>query len=99
MSPPDEPRPERDRTGDIVLEHYRLDALIGRGGVGVVYRAVDTRGGQAVAVKIMREDILRVRTAAAPRATEPSMPWANSGFTATSTPFLPRNSASISAAR
>ena len=35
------------------LGHYRLDGLIGRGGMGEVFRAVDTRLNRAVAVKVM----------------------------------------------
>ena len=39
----------------ITINHYRLDELIGRGGMGEVYRAVDTRLHRPVAVKLMRD--------------------------------------------
>ena len=37
------------------INHYRLEQMIGRGGMGEVYRAVDTRLGRPVAIKLMRE--------------------------------------------
>ena len=42
---------------DQTLGHYRLEDLIGRGGMGSVYRAVDLNLARPVAVKVMDEEL------------------------------------------
>jgi hypothetical protein len=42
-----------------VVNRYRLEALIGEGGMGVVYAAIDETLGRPVAVKLVREEQLR----------------------------------------
>jgi tRNA A-37 threonylcarbamoyl transferase component Bud32/tetratricopeptide (TPR) repeat protein len=37
-------------------DRYRVDALVGRGGMATVYRAVDLRHDRAVAIKVMNPD-------------------------------------------
>jgi serine/threonine-protein kinase len=41
------------------LSHYRLDAKIGSGGMGEVYRGIDARLNRPVAVKILPPDLLQ----------------------------------------
>ncbi len=45
------------------LGHYRLDGVIGRGGMGEVFRAVDTRLNRPVAVKVMHQSSSGLETA------------------------------------
>jgi serine/threonine protein kinase len=43
---------ENDLTGE-TIEHYGLEGVIGRGGMGTVYRAVDLNLARPVAIKVM----------------------------------------------
>jgi serine/threonine protein kinase len=38
------------------LSHYKIEQRIGQGGMGVVYRATDTRLGRVVAIKVIAAD-------------------------------------------
>jgi serine/threonine-protein kinase len=45
--------------GHVLLDRYRIVGLIGRGGMGEVYRADDLRLGQPVALKFLPADLAR----------------------------------------
>jgi tRNA A-37 threonylcarbamoyl transferase component Bud32 len=47
----------RDLVGTWLLSRYELRALVGRGGMGEVYEAVDHQLGRTVAIKVLRQDL------------------------------------------
>ena len=53
MTEPESHQNQEDRTGR-TLGPYQLKRLIGRGGMGEVYEAVDTRLDRVIAIKLLR---------------------------------------------
>ena len=49
----DEPQPSQSRCAGVTLGHFRLEEQIGRGGMGAVFRAIDTRLDREVALKVL----------------------------------------------
>lgn len=59
MSPSVPPSPGPDLRGELLGERYRLDDLVGWGGMASVYAAVDLRLGRRVAVKVIHPEFAR----------------------------------------
>jgi serine/threonine-protein kinase len=51
-----------DRTGEVVGGRYRVVSRIGEGGQGAVYRALDLRAGDEIALKVLRAGAEREST-------------------------------------
>jgi len=51
------PPPQIDDIGRLIGGRYRLEAVVGRGGMATIFRARDERAGTTVAVKLLRPEI------------------------------------------
>src|ERR1043166_6111225 len=49
--------------GSVLDDRYRIDAVLGTGGMGRVYRAEHTKIGKSVAIKVLHADLTRNREA------------------------------------
>lgn len=48
---------QQSRVGELLVGKYRLDTLLGSGGVGEVYRAQNTLIGRTVAIKLLKPEL------------------------------------------
>ena len=52
-------RMSKELAADITLSHYRIVSKIGAGGMGEVYRALDSRLNREVAIKVLPADFAK----------------------------------------
>ena len=45
--------------GDVILDKYRVESILGHGGMGVVAQCIHLQLGERVAIKMLRPDVLR----------------------------------------
>ena len=45
--------------GDVILDKYRVESILGAGGMGVVAQCIHLQLGERVAIKMLRPDVLR----------------------------------------
>src|SRR6185436_4152826 len=63
-APPFSSSDEQFAIGSVLDGRYRIDAVLGTGGMGRVYRAEHTKIGKSVAIKVLHADLGRNREAA-----------------------------------
>ncbi|MDQ6707866.1 MAG: hypothetical protein M3Z85_18055, partial [Acidobacteriota bacterium] len=60
--------PTLEPTPGSTLGHFQILSKIGQGGMGVVYKGVDTRLNRAVAIKFIAQEVAQEVSQRAPKA-------------------------------
>src|SRR5262245_59471156 len=47
---------------ELVADRFEIDQMVGRGGMGAIYKAIDSSTGAAVALKLLRRSGLKATT-------------------------------------